>query len=91
MTGFQFLRLAPVGEVLSRCIQMFGEPYPRDRGKRTVTLRALQRPGTTRKEWDPFLGLDEDFYKLTGTARFAERADAFVRTNMDLFFRESAG
>jgi hypothetical protein len=31
--------------------------------------------------------MDTEFYSLTGTAKFAEQADAFVRSNMALFFR----
>jgi hypothetical protein len=85
--GFERLMLDAVADLVSRCIRMFGEVYPRGRVLRTKAVRALERPGKSGDEWHPFSSMDREFYSLTGTAKFAEQADAFVRSNMELFFR----
>jgi|tagenome__1003787_1003787.scaffolds.fasta_scaffold19634661_1 hypothetical protein len=89
--GFEFIQLPEVASVVARCVHMLGEQYPRDRAERTRALKKLERPGTDRSEWDPFSSMDKEFYRLTGTRKFDEQADSFVRSHMDLFFRGSAG
>jgi Domain of unknown function (DUF4375) len=87
--GFEFLLLPQAAALVSRCIQMIGDPYPRDRAMRIGAVKKLERPGNSRSEWDPFSPMDDAFYRVAGTATFDEQADGFVRSNIDLFFRRS--
>lgn len=85
--GFELIEVPSAGDVVRRAIRAFGDDYPRDQDERREVLARLERPGKERAEWDPFYSLDDEFYAATGTGRFREQADAFVRAHLDRFFR----
>jgi hypothetical protein len=86
--GFGLLELGSAAEIVASAMRMLGQLYPRDHATRHVRLGGIERPGSRRAEWDPFHGLDREFYEVAGTLEFAARADAFVRSHLALFFRE---
>jgi hypothetical protein len=61
MEGFRVIGALEGAKILARAMQLFGQPYPRDRYDRERLLPARQCG--PRGEWDPFYQLDERFYE----------------------------
>ena len=76
--GFRAIGLDQCAECVESAIARFGDPYPRDQALRDDGLRKLQRSGVTREEWDPFVDLDDPYYKAREHSRFEERMDQFA-------------
>lgn len=85
--GFELLQIAEVPRIVAAAVAMFGSTYPRDREARSHRLSELERAGDRRSDWDPFYELDEQFYEATGSSEFADQADRFVRSHLNLFFQ----
>lgn len=77
--GFEAIGLNDLAALVREAMELFGQPYPREREKRINILDRI--PGETRKEWDPFYELNTRFYALLGPdhLRFAKAADEYAR------------
>jgi hypothetical protein len=62
--AFRRIGFADAAGILERAMGFFGTPYPRDQELRLERLRTRQ--GETRKEWDPFHELDDEFDRTLG-------------------------
>jgi hypothetical protein len=79
--GFDLLGLQPTATIVRRAMEFFGPTYPRRQELREQVL--WQIPGETRKEWDPFDTLTDDFYEsLKPDSKFDDAADRFVRDRL---------
>ncbi len=83
LAGFRSVGLRDCGELLKEAMAFFGEPYPREREIRIERLR--KRKGKSRKDWDPFNKLDDQFYKCLNDendqkyhSRFCRLANAYA-------------
>ena len=89
LRGFEMLKMKKASEVVKAAIAKFGKLYLREREERRPKLDKMKKPGTERKDWDPFFALDQQFLACGGTAGFAEGADAIVRELRSVFFRSA--
>jgi Domain of unknown function (DUF4375) len=62
--AFRRIGFEDAAAILERAMKFFGTPYPREQVVRVERLNSRQ--GSTRQEWDPFYGLDEEFYHALG-------------------------
>jgi hypothetical protein len=78
--GFQAIGMPKCASVISKAMQFFGTPYPRNQVDRQKALSAI--PGESRAEWDPFFKLDDVFYELLDNEAggFAAAADLYSAT-----------
>lgn len=76
--GFVAIGMLGCAGVVAQAIEHFGAPYPRDRGDRMESLRAVS--GQKREEWNPFTKLDSRFYELLKNENggFAIAADRYA-------------
>ena len=76
--AFERVGFQATAAVLADAMAFFGDPYPREQEVRTARLEVIS--GKTREEWDPFLRLDELFYKTLGPqhAPFFKALDSYA-------------
>ena len=60
---------------------MFGPDYPRDLDQRGECLAELERPGETRREWDPFYEMDNRYHAIRDS--LAEAMDRYAAAGSD--------
>ena len=75
---------------MTKASPKLGKLYPRERVERQPRLDKMKKPGTERKDWDPFFSFDAQYLACGGIPGFAEMADAFVREHKSVFFRSAA-
>lgn len=78
LEGYRAIGLHECAEITQAAIGLFEEPYPRDRDARCEALQAIQLPGESRKQWDPFYGFDDRYYAARKRERFYEKMDDFA-------------
>jgi hypothetical protein len=78
--AFRLIGLTESAALITRAMEFFGQPYPREREERIERLGAVT--GEAREQCDPFLHLDDEFYRTLGPshAPFYEALDALART-----------
>ncbi len=74
--GFRAIGLEDCAAVIEESIGFFGSSYRREQEKRNEILDSVS--GSTREEGDPFVRLDERFYKLVEGDRFFKAADEYA-------------
>ena len=86
--GFEFLGMTEVARIVAKAMERMGTPYPREEARRHQILSGLEPAREVPEDWrGPFQDLDQAFYKVTGSLRFQDQADDFVRRHLDLFFK----
>lgn len=86
--GFKLLGIPDAASVVTAAMAKLGAAYPREQEVRRMHLGRISPRGTVGAASDPFDVLDRALQATT--MDFVERADAFVRAHMALFFRSGA-
>lgn len=64
VVGMRAIGLHERAKLIEDAVNLFGPDYPRDQDQRGERLAKLERPGKTRREWDPFYEMDRRYYAI---------------------------
>jgi hypothetical protein len=79
--AFEQIQLPDLASTVREAIAFFPEPYPRDREVRQLTLEAYEQEHPD--QWNPFVALDEEFYRLipSDSGGWEKAADRYARSS----------
>jgi len=74
---FELAKLFDAANIVRQAINVFGPEFPRSQLERQRFLEKFE--GETREQWDPFHGLDDQFYEATVDETYEPLANKWLR------------